>query len=80
MGAVSKFYPRHGEAVTPHNSNEQNFMGLYVGTAGNLVIRLQDDDSNVTLKNVSGWVPLEVKLVVSTGTTADDIVGFRMNG
>ena len=47
--------------------------GVFVGGIGDLVV---DDvaDNEVTFKNVSGVLPISPKTVVSSGTTATDIV------
>lgn len=67
-------------AVTPDDSTAVNFRGLYVGTGGNLSLVLRGDATNtpVSFANVpSGAVlPFAVKLVRSTGTSAQDIVGL----
>ena len=74
------FYPRHAEAVTPHDTNVNRFTALFVGVAGDVVLKLADDNANVTLKNVpsGSFLPLQTELVLSTGTTATDIVGLRL--
>ncbi|SCM80005.1 conserved hypothetical protein [uncultured Pleomorphomonas sp.] len=48
---------------------------LYVGTAGDLAITTVGG-STVTLKQVSGWVPVRVARVLATGTTATNIVAL----
>lgn len=65
-------------AITPHNSNELSSIprALWVGTGGDLSVIAQDDTVAVTLKVQSGsLVPVRVKVVKATGTTATDIVG-----
>lgn len=68
----------NAEAVTPNDSTDltNNSRGLFVGTGGNLVLILTDDSSSVTFKNIADGtvLPLRVKRVLSTGTTATDIV------
>jgi len=67
------------EAVTPHNTNELTNVSraIYVGTGGNLVIVMQGG-AEVTLTGVvaSTWLPIRIKKVKLTGTTASDIVAF----
>jgi hypothetical protein len=48
---------------------------LYVGAAGDLAI-VTVGGSAVTLVMVSGWLPIRVARVLSTGTTASAIVAF----
>ena len=69
-------------AVTPHDTTENKFDALYVGTSGNLVVRCSHDTANVTFTNVqSGAIlPVNVQLVLSTNTTASNIVGLRIAG
>jgi hypothetical protein len=67
-------------AIVPHDSNEIAVTpkALYVGTAGNLVLRGIDAIADVTLKNVPAGAILDVRAqyVRATGTTAADIVGL----
>lgn len=65
-------------AITPADSDLPTMArALYVGTGGNLAVTTTQD-STVTFYNVaSGTVlPVSVKRVFSTGTTAADIVGM----
>ena len=48
--------------------------GLYVGTAGDLVIDVNGDIC--TYKNYQGWIFVDVRRVM-TATTAGDIIGHR---
>jgi len=68
-----------GEVVTPTSgssfgSSDKLYGGLYVGTFGDLTVKTVDN-SVITLKNVSGFVPGLVT-AVSSSSTAADIVGF----
>jgi hypothetical protein len=70
-----------GFAVTPHNSNPLVDVPrfLFVGGAGNIVMRLRDDSADVTLTGVTAgsvlWVrPTHVR---ATGTTATNIVALH---
>ena len=68
-----------GEAVTPTTGSAfaasgKLYGGLYVGTFGDLTVKTVDN-SVITLKNISGFVPGLVT-AVSSSTTASDIVGF----
>lgn len=68
---------RRAEAVTPHDSNDlaTSSRALYVGTEGNISIVTVGGDT-VTLTGVSGFVPVCVQRVNSTGTTASNIVAL----
>lgn len=46
---------------------------LYVGVAGDLTV-ITKGGQTVTLKAVSGWLPLRVRQVTAAGMTATDIV------
>jgi hypothetical protein len=68
-----------GEAVSFASGSgfiESNklYSGLYVGTYGNITIKTIDN-SVITLKNISGFVPGLIS-AVSASSTASDIVGF----
>jgi len=69
-----------GAAVTPSDSTVVNFRALYVGAGGNVAVIFRDDatDTAVTLVGVvTGTVlPISVKQVMSTNTTASSIVGL----
>lgn len=71
---------RSAGAVTPNDSTDLTNLpkAIYVGTGGSLVVRLADDSTNVTLSNVAdgSLLPLRVKRVIATGTTASGIVAF----
>ena len=49
---------------------------VYVGTAGDLAVRLAGDDTPITFTAVPGGslLPLEVVQVMSTGTSASNIL------
>lgn len=69
----------NGGAVTPHDSNfiradEGPVKSLYIGTTGDLVV-VMAGGSQVTFQNVPvGVLPIQVLKVLSTGTSASDIV------
>jgi hypothetical protein len=52
---------------------------LYVGTAGNVAVRMAGDQAEVTFSNVQDGtlLPVAVDQVLSTGTTASDILLLR---
>ena len=65
-------------AVTPSDTGEIRALALYIGTGGALrVLTASGDD--VTFPNVpSGFLlPLEVRRVYSTSTTASNVVALR---
>lgn len=68
---------QHAAAVTPHDTNKLSKVsrGLWVGTAGNIVVTMPDGD-DVTIVNASGLIPLAVIRVKSTDTTASNIVAL----
>jgi hypothetical protein len=70
---------RHGAAVTPHDTNElDNYSrALWVGGAGNIALTTAGGDS-ITLSNIvaGSLIPIQAKIVLSTGTTATNIVAL----
>lgn len=68
---------RTAAAVTPHNTNKNQFSYLYVGTGGDLVIA-DEAGTEVTLSNVptGSWVWVRTSLIKATSTAAN-IVGFN---
>lgn len=65
-------------AITPHDTNTQQAKALYVGTAGNVAV-VTEDGTTVTFAAVPAGRDLAVRVlrVLSTGTTAGSIVGYR---
>lgn len=67
-------------AITPHDTNDLTDItrGLFVGTGGNVSLILADDSVAVLFKNVPAGVvlPLRVKRVRATNTTAADMLGL----
>ena len=64
-------------AVTPSDSTVVACQALYIGTTGNVAIIAEGDSAAVTLKNVPvGVLPIACKNVMSTNTTASDIVAI----
>ena len=50
--------------------------GLWVGTSGNIAVRMVNGDA-VTFASVPvGYLPVQVDMVKSTDTTADDIIAL----
>lgn len=71
----------NAEAVTPNDSTKiRPTVGLYVGGAGNIVVVMAGEGgTTVTLSGVvaGSFLPLSVKQVKSTGTTATLIIALR---
>ncbi|MEY2875998.1 MAG: hypothetical protein RLZZ373_3369 [Pseudomonadota bacterium] len=69
--------PTHALAITPADADlVQITRGLYIGTAGDLAVRM-GDGTDVTFANVPAGtiMPVRVKRV-RAATTADDIVAL----
>lgn len=77
-------------AVTAHDTTDQSIDtkygtaidAIYVGVAGNINMQLSGDSSAVLFKNmIAGTMyPLSAKLILSTSTTATDIVKLDTGG
>jgi hypothetical protein len=64
-------------AITPHDTNPQNARALYVGTTGDVAVVTRDRGTSVIFANCPvGILPVQVTKVLSTGTTASDILGL----
>ena len=52
---------------------------IYIGTSGDIALVLEGSSTAVTYHNAPvGWMPVNVRKVLDTGTTASDIVrGFN---
>lgn len=68
-----------GEAVTPHDTNELSYAtrALWIGGAGNVRVEMLDGQT-LTLSGVQAGtlLPIRVKKVLSTSTTATLIVAL----
>ena len=74
-------YPRKVVAVTPNDSTAVDFVGLYIGIGGDVSLRPAADTSgSVLFKNVpsGSFLPIQTNLVLSTATTATNILGLRI--
>lgn len=69
---------RKAFAITPSDTEDVATVprAIYIGGEGNVAVIMGDDSTSVVFKGVSGLLPLMVKRVLSTGTTATDIVGI----
>lgn len=67
-------------AITPSDSTDIAVVtkALYVGTGGNVVLRTLDGQADVTFANVpaGALLPVRVRAVRATGTSAGQIVGL----
>ncbi|PLW76796.1 spike base protein, RCAP_Rcc01079 family [Cohaesibacter celericrescens] len=63
-------------SLAPDDGNDLAYVtrAVWVGVAGDLSVVLASGDA-VTFKNASGWMPLRVKRLNATDTTASDVVG-----
>lgn len=63
---------RKGFAITPHDSTELALTpkAVWVGGAGNLVVRLVDDSADITISGIAAGtlLPIRPKLVKTTST------------
>ena len=82
MSAYNRLYPRHVEAVTPANGVAVSFLCLYIGGAGDVAVIPQGSDDSVvfTAMPEGSFLPVQVREVLSAGTTATLILGLRANG
>lgn len=66
-----------GQAVTPHDSNDNIFDGLYIGTTGDVAVEHRDTTEATYVAVPAGtFMPIAVNKVKDTGTDATDIVGL----
>lgn len=67
-----------GAAITPSDSTEVDFNGIYVGGAGNLSVTLLDGSTVTLTAVIVGTIyPLRAIKVLSTGTTATNLIGLK---
>lgn len=70
----------NAEAVTPNNNTDNvpvGCRGLYIGGAGAVAVTMRDGSSaTLAAVPVGSFLPLRVTRVLSTGTTATNIVAF----
>ena len=74
--AAYPMFPESAEAVTPNDSTNLSAPSVvYVGTSGNVKVTTAAGD-DVTFTNIQsgGVIPVRVKRVWSTGTTASNMV------
>lgn len=71
--------PLKSVAVVAHDTNElaPGCIGIYVGVAGDISMKLANDDTAVVFKSVPvGFHRVCPKLIRATGTTATDMVAL----
>lgn len=73
--------PANGAAaITPSNTTDLTVYarGIYVGVGGNITVDMTDSGTNITFLAVpQGTIlPVQVKRVYSTGTTATNLVAL----
>lgn len=68
---------RHAFAIVTNTQITVQCKGVYVGTGGDLVVKLKDAPANVTFKNVASGQILDIDPdTVDVTSTATDIVGL----
>ena len=71
---------RKGFSITPNDSVDLSVTcrAMFVGVAGDISVILADDSSSIVFKNVPAGsvLPISVKRVEATLTTASDILGL----
>jgi hypothetical protein len=72
--------PGNCEAATASDTAFVDYFGIYVGTGGDVAVKTNQGATAVTFKNVPTGtiIPLRIVQVMSTNTTASDIVGFKV--
>lgn len=67
-------------AVTPSDATELQYEAIWIGVGGDVAVIFKNDSAAVTLKNVASGEPIIgcIKKVMSTNTTATNIVGLRV--
>lgn len=67
-------------AITPNDTTPlaEITRAVYVGGAGNIVVKLENDSTAVTLTAVPVGALLEIRasLIMATGTTATNLIGL----
>lgn len=86
---MATFYPQalsnfgRAAVVTPSDSVVQHYGAIYIGVTGDVTVIMEGDGTNagvgtpILFKAVPvGILPVAVKQVMTTGTTATQMVGF----
>lgn len=70
--------PSDATAVTPGDTTPVNFVGFYVGVSGDVAVQSAEGTTITFVAVAAGQIiPLRVVRIMSTGTTATSIVGFK---
>ena len=66
------------KAITPHDTNPQICRALYIGGSGDVAVQAMEDNAPQIFKAVPAGrvLPVSVRLVRATGTTATNILGL----
>lgn len=65
-----------GVSVTTSDTNDNKYDALWIGIAGDVAVVPRSGNAAVTFKNVPiGWFSVSVDKVMSTNTTASEIIG-----
>lgn len=75
---MDQIVARNGVDVTPHDTNANVFDALYVGGAGTVRIVARGGSTSNWTVPAGGQVPCNTVKVMSTGTTATNIVGMTL--
>lgn len=64
--------------ITPSDATTQRALAIWVGSAGNVAVKTEDG-TTVTFSGAQagGIIPVRTLQILSTGTTAGSLVGFR---
>lgn len=69
--------PSNGEAIVASDTVDLVNPGkLYVHVSGDLTVHMKGNGGVITFTDFSGWLPVIVKRVLSTGLTASEIYVF----
>ncbi|PXX41093.1 MULTISPECIES: hypothetical protein [Burkholderia] len=64
-------------AITPSDTAAQTYRAIYVGGAGNVAVKTTGGNTvTFTAPPVGTILPVEVQLVLATGTTATLLIGL----
>jgi len=76
---VVNFSAINGEIVTPSDTETFDRSQIFVGTGGDIAVRFINNPTSVVFKNVPDgtFMPITVIAILSTGTTALNIVLIR---
>ena len=68
-----------GVAITPSNTGTHEYEGLFIGVGGDIKVDMVDGSTPTFLNVGNGmFLPIAVKRVYSTGTTATNIIGLTV--